>query len=107
MEICRSTTDLWEAWLRLRVVLQDAAVGSWVQQGGVVVSGRTAGAFWPFSLKQHIDVLHSWREEEQSVQEWYYKPPYKFKSDICSAFSSVLVSTDLLGKIYVSLAAER
>lgn len=72
MEICRSSTDLWEAWLRLGVVLQDAAVGSWIQQGGVVVSGRTADAFWPFSLKQHINVLHSWREDEQSVHEWNY-----------------------------------
>ena len=38
------TTDLWEARIRLCVVIKDAAVGPRVQQGGVVVSGRAAGA---------------------------------------------------------------
>lgn len=38
------TTDLWEASIRLCVVVKDAAVGSRVQQSGVVISGRAAGA---------------------------------------------------------------
>lgn len=38
------TTYLWEARIRLGVVVKDAAVGSRVQQGGVVVSGWAAGA---------------------------------------------------------------
>lgn len=38
-------TDLWEARLRLSVFIEYAAVGSWVQQGGVIViSGQAAGA---------------------------------------------------------------
>lgn len=69
-ELLLSKTDLWEAGIRFCVFVKDAAaVGSWIQQGGVVVSGRTADAPWPHSLKQHINILHSWTED---VARWEY-----------------------------------
>lgn len=60
----RAESDLWDARVRLGVVVQDAAVGGRVQQGGVVVSRRAAVALRP--LQQQVDAPHSWRRHGHS-----------------------------------------
>lgn len=44
------TTDLPDARVRLCVVVEDAAIGSLVEQCGVIVSRRAADALRPFSV---------------------------------------------------------
>lgn len=59
-----STTDLWKPCTGLCVVVEDAAVGALVLQGGVVISGRAADAAGPLPFEQHVHILHSWRADE-------------------------------------------